>query len=140
MAQLCQRQAELEQRRARVTIISFSAPPYVRTWLQETGAPFQVLLDSELSAYRRYGLERSLVRTLSPRTVLHYTLNWYKVPLWRYGQEDVTQLGGNFIVDADGKLLLIHRSSEPVDRPTMDQLFAVLDRPDGSAPKNNPKA
>ena len=56
------------------------------------------------------------------------------------GQEDVTQLGGDFIVDPAGKFLLVHRSKEPVDRPTMDQLFAVVDLPDGVKPKSKQQA
>ena len=126
MAQLCQRQQDLDRLKVRVLIISFSAPPFARAWLEETKAPFSLLLDENREIYQRYGLERSFLRSWSPKTIWYYLLNWKarsksKLP------DDLNQLGGNFIVDAQGILRFVYPSYEPVDRPSMSQLFSVLE-------------
>ena len=126
MAQLCQRQQDLDRLKVRVLIVSFSAPAFARVWLEETNAPFSLLLDEDREAYQRYGLERSFLRSWSPRTIWYYLLNWKARPKSKL-PDDLNQLGGDFIVDAKGVLRLNYPSYEPIDRPSMDQLFSILE-------------
>ena len=126
MAQLCQRQQDLDRLRVRVLIISFSAPPFARVWLEETEAPFTLLLDENREVYQRYGLERSALRSWSPKTIWYYLRNWKARPKSKL-PDDLSQLGGDFIVDAKGVLRFNYPSYEPVDRPSMDQLFSILE-------------
>lgn len=126
MAQLCQRQQDLDRLKVRVLIISFSAPPFARAWLEETKAPFSLLLDENRGIYQRYGLERSFLRSWSPKTIWYYILNWKARPKSKL-PDDLNQLGGDFIVDAQGALRFVYPSYEPVDRPSMSQLFTVLE-------------
>ena len=126
MAQLCQRQQDLVRLNVRVLIISFSAPPFARVWLEETEAPFSLLLDENREVYQRYGLESSFLRSWSPKTIWYYLLNWKARPRSKL-PDDLNQLGGDFIVDAHGKLRFVYPSYEPVDRPSMSQLFSVLE-------------
>lgn len=39
---------------------------------------------------------------------------------------DASQLGGDFITDAHGVLQLVHRSFDPADRPSVDNLLKVI--------------
>lgn len=126
MAQLCQRQQDLDRLKVRVLIVSFSAPPFARAWLEETKAPFPLLLDENREVYQRYGLERSFLRSWSPKTIWYYLLNWKARPKSKL-PDDLNQLGGDFIVDAQGILRFVYPSYEPVDRPSMSQLFSVLE-------------
>ena len=102
MAQLCLHREEIQRRRIAVVVISFGTTALVQAWLRETQAPFRLLLDPRRHVYRQYGLERSLIRSFSLKTVWHYLRNWKVVPKWRPGGEDTTQLGGNFVVDSEG--------------------------------------
>lgn len=125
---MCQRQDELEQQNVGTLIISFGAPPFARTWLEETGAPFTLLVDADRKVYRSYGLEASFWRTWSLRTIWYYARNWGRRPDWEGEQADLNQLGGDFIVDAERKLRFAYPSYDPVDRPPVDQLLAVMDQ------------
>ena len=127
MAQLCQHQVELIRRRINVAIISFSALDSARAWLQETTAPFQLLLDPDRIVYQLYGLERSVFRSWSLRTLWYYARHWQQRPKQESGQDDLNQLGGDFLVDSTGILRLAYRSYDPVDRPSMDELFCYFD-------------
>lgn len=126
MAQLCQRQQDLDRLKVRVLILSFSAPAFVRTWLEETKAPFSLLLDESRVAYQGFGLERSLLRSWSPKTIWYYLRNWKRKPENKFS-DDLNQLGGDFIIDAQGVLRFVYPSYEPVDRPSMERLFSVLE-------------
>lgn len=45
-------------------------------------------------------------------------------PEWRGIQQNSTQLGGEFIVGADGIVRLAHPSKEAADRPAVPELLA----------------
>ena len=79
------------------------------------------------SVYTAYGLERSFWRSRSLGTRWFYFRAWLAgTPTHTSEGEDLSQLGGDFIVDPTGRLRLVHPSREPVDRPSVDQLFDVL--------------
>jgi len=42
--------------------------------------------------------------------------------------EDLLQLGGDFVLDAQRRLLFAYRSADPSDRPTVRQLLDALTR------------
>ena len=106
--------------------MAFGALPLAQAWLEETCAPFRLLLDPERMVYQAYELERSLLRSWNLKTVQRYAQLMRDGRQWRGIQGDSTQLGGDFIVDADGILRLVYRSSEATDRPPVERLFAVL--------------
>jgi hypothetical protein len=41
-------------------------------------------------------------------------------------QEDVHQLGGDFILDSTGRVVYEYRSQDPADRPDLAKLLQVL--------------
>ncbi|MBX7233151.1 MAG: hypothetical protein K1X65_02130 [Caldilineales bacterium] len=43
-------------------------------------------------------------------------------------QGDPHQLGGDFVLDATGVLRLAHTSKDPLDRPAVETLLAVLEQ------------
>lgn len=118
--------SELQALGAQVMAISFGTPYWAQVWLQETEAPFPLLLDPTHDSYRAYGLTRSRWRAFSPRTLLYY---WRAA---RNGDEilesrgDASQLGGNFIIDRDGVVRFAYESKEPVDRPEVEELLEVM--------------
>ena len=127
MAQLRSYVAELEALLTRVVLISFGSTLGAKTWLEETKAPFLILLDPQRIAYRAYGLERSLLRSWEPKVWWHYARLILAGQRWRGIQGDSSQLGGDFIVDQNGIIRLAYSSHDPTDRPTISQLMAVLE-------------
>jgi peroxiredoxin len=123
---LCPHQDDLAELNTRVWIISFGTLPGAQTWLEETCAPFPVLLDPDRETYRAYGLERSLLRSWNLKTMWRYAQLLTAGRRWRGIQGDSAQLGGDFIVDRNGIVRLVHPSRDPTDRPPVDGLLAVL--------------
>ena len=107
--------------------ISFGAEMWVKVWQEETQAPFPLLLDQERVAYQAYGLERSMWQAWGPRNI------WYYVKAVLGGRkmisshgDDTGQMGGDFIIDAEGVLRYAHPSHNPTDRPLVSELLGVL--------------
>jgi len=100
---------------------------WVKVWQEDTQAPFPLLLDQERVAYRAYGLERSMWQAWGPKNV------WYYVKAVLGGRhmqsshgDDTGQMGGDFIIDAEGIMRYTHPSHDPTDRPSVDRLLSVL--------------
>ena len=110
-----------------VLVISFGSLPLATAWLEETCAPFRLLLDPERTVYDTYGLERSLSRSWNLRTIWRYVRLMASGRRWRGIQGDSAQLGGDFIVSADGVVRLAYRSHDPTDRPDAAQLLAIFE-------------
>ena len=126
MAQLRQREAEFDALRVQILVISFGAEYWAKAWLEETGAPYPLLLDPELRVYRAYGLERSVLRVWSPKVLWRYLRLVLAGRRLRPAQGDLYQLGGDFVVDADGIVRLARPSRDPTDRPPVEELLKVL--------------
>ncbi|MFO7583711.1 MAG: AhpC/TSA family protein [Anaerolineales bacterium] len=127
VAQLCARQNEIAELNTRVFVISFGTLPAVQAWMKETCTTFTVLLDRERTVYTAYGLERSRLRSLSPRTLWLYAKNHLRGRQMHSSHgDDTSQLGGDFIVDRNGILRLAYPSHDPVDRPPVGELLKVL--------------
>lgn len=126
MAQLRHSEEAFRRLGVQVLIISFGTEYWARAWLQETGSPFPLLLDPERALYQVYGLGSSFIRVWSPRVMFHYLKLRLRGQKWLPVQGDPHQLGGDVIVDAAGVIRLLHRSKDPVDRPPVEKLLAVL--------------
>lgn len=128
MAQLCLHQEELEQLNVAVYLVSFSSMGYARIWIEQVCSIFRLLIDRERRVYRQYGLQRSLARSWSLKVVWSYVKLISAGRKWKGIQGDSTQMGGDFIVSADGIVRLVYRSKDPTDRPPVADLLAILRR------------
>ncbi len=109
-----------------VLTISFSAGHWADGWAQETGSPYPLLLDPERISYRAYQLRSSRLRSWGPNVLWRYVKLLMAGEHLRPAQGDPNQLGGDFIIDADGIIRLAHPSKDPVDRPAVATLLSTL--------------
>jgi len=125
---LGRRQAELTSLNTDVVLISFGTPYWARVWREETGSPFPLLLDQERAAYRAYGLARSVWRSWGWNNMRYYARALWRGEKLRLNRGDTNQLGGDFIVDAQGLIRFAYPSHDPTDRPSLAQIVAVLQK------------
>jgi hypothetical protein len=123
------RYEEIRRLGAEVLVISQGRPEPLAAFVRERPLPFPVVGDPDRAAYRAFGLERTSWTTiLSPRVLLGYVRvmarGW--LPRKPNEGEDVLQLGGDFVLDAEGRLGYSHPSAEPTDRPTIEMLLSAL--------------
>ncbi len=114
---------------AAVVLITFTRPEELVTYRREHDLPFPVVVDAERAAYRRYGLGRtSTARVWSAGTLRRYAqiLRRDGFGTLRRPTEDTRQLGGDFVVDRDGRLAWGFWSEGPDDRPSVDELVRAV--------------
>ncbi len=125
-------EAELTRRDVRVLVVAFARVEALRGYLRRYDLPFEGLADPERRAYAAFGLGRGAVaRVYHPRVWLAY------LRLYRQGRRlgriegDTLQLGGDYLIGADGRLLLAHPGQDPTDRPAVESILTALDRAAG---------
>jgi len=113
-----------------VLLVSFEPMQRVRRYSVEDGFGWPVLVDEPRQGYGRYGLGRaSFARAwLSPKTTLYYIKALLRGRKPRRPVSDTGQLGGDFLIDPGGRVVLAFRSSEPADRPAVDQILSAMAR------------
>jgi peroxiredoxin len=112
-----------------VLVITQARPELLAAFVQEQATPFPVVADPQRTAYRAFGLERTTwARMLRPRVLLGYlrlALRGWRPQKPKQG-EDVLQLGGDFVLDGNGRLVYAYRSAEPTDRPAISALLQAV--------------
>ena len=115
---------------AAVALVTFTRQRNLRGYRSRLALAYPVLADESRACYRAYGLGRGpWWRIWGASTLLAYGR------LLRSGQrrlrrpeEDTLQLGGDFVIGRDGRLVFVYRSTGPSDRPAVDALVEAVRR------------
>ena len=125
-------QARLEEIHALgadVVVVTFVSPSRLGQYLRIKKWPFRVFADPEMNAYRAFGLGRAgWLRLFHPRVILTYLELIIRGRRPQMAQEDVHQLGGDFVMDREGRVIYEYRSHDPADRPRVSDLIEVVRR------------
>ena len=108
-----------------LAVVTFAAAPMLALFERELGLPYAYYGDPERSTYDALGFGRaSKARVwLDPRVWLRYGQLIARGRRPRPPQDDAQQLGGDVLVDADGRVEWIYRSAGPEDRPSAEEIL-----------------
>ena len=110
-------------------LITFTRQRNLRGYRNRFQLPYAVLADEPRATYRAYGLGRGRWwHVWGLATLRAYARLLRRGVRLERPKEDTSQLGGDFIVDREGRLTYIFRSKGPSDRPSVDELVAVVKR------------
>ena len=126
MAQVVAHSAQIQAANANVVTVSFGPAQWAPIWLQETQSPFPLLLDVERVAYRAYGLDASARRAWSWQNLRYYARTKWQGRETFGKRGDTSQLGGDFVIDPNGRIQLAHPSYEPTDRTAVSTVLSLL--------------
>jgi len=127
LAQLREHQEELEQLGAVVLGVSFEEPSVIAGFAERESLPYPILSDPERRAYRVFGLERgATAQVWSPNAVRSYARGLLRGRLPRLPRADIAQLGGDFVLDWQGRVVYEYRSEESADRPAIESLLDAV--------------
>jgi hypothetical protein len=112
-----------------VLAVSFTKPQLAAYILQRDPLPFPAVCDPTLSAYHAFGLGRaSWASMFRPRVIWRYLRvllrGWLPRKLSK--EEDLLQLGGDFVLDQRRRLVYAYRCVEPTDRPRPADLLKAV--------------
>ena len=119
---------EIEAAGAAVLAVSFAAPEMAAEYAADHRLPFPLASDTEHAAYRAFGLARGeRGRVFRPSAILqHVALRLRGFTPGRHRQDDIYQLGGDFVLDRAGNIALAHPSVAGDDRPAMADLLRAV--------------
>lgn len=108
--------------------MSFASPAKAKAFLDRHSQPFPVVSDPSRTAYKMFELPKtSWRRIFSPPFLAKYLALMFRG--WMPGSnegEDVLQLGGDFVLNGDRRLIFAHPSVDPIDRPPAESLVQAL--------------
>lgn len=114
---------------AAIAAVTFADPRRLAAHREHLDLPFPLLADPQRMLYRRFGLDRApLWRIYNPGTLRLYGQLLARGRRLRRPVDDTRQLGGDFVIDADGRLAVAFRPRSPDDRPPIDDLVAAVSR------------
>ncbi|MFQ5599413.1 MAG: AhpC/TSA family protein [Candidatus Krumholzibacteriia bacterium] len=118
------------ERQARFLAVSFETLADLETQRRHLHEDlFEVCSDPGRRTYEAFGLSRVGMRQLLGwRTVIFYLRNALRGRVQSQAGSDVHQMGGDFILDRDGRVRHSYCSREPADRPDARDLVRELAR------------
>lgn len=114
----------------RVVIISFGQEEGAKDWLLQTKTKLHLYLDSDRTLYSKFGLARSVVKVWSMKTIHYYAAQKAQgrnLPSALVGvEDDPLQMGGDFTLDSERKLVMSYPCKNPSDRPSIQHITSKL--------------
>ncbi|CAI5695766.1 unnamed protein product [Oreochromis niloticus] len=122
-------QSSLDAHSVQVVVISFGCQEGASHWVKQAGCQYDMLLDPSRKIYSAFGLGASLKKVLNFGNILiysEYVANDMEFPReLPWIQDDMFQLGGNFVLDEHGRVLFSHRCQSPIDRPSVEDILSA---------------
>lgn len=108
--------------------VTFEPPDRAASYLASHLLPFPLLSDPDRRLYAALGLGRGRWNDLwSPATLKSYVSGLLHGRLPAVPRGDVSQLGGDFVLDREGRVRFAHRGSTPSGRPDIPTLLEAVD-------------
>ncbi len=122
-----ERESELASLEVAVAVVTFDSGPMAEGYVRQTRWPWPLLVDSERTLYQAYGMMRGRAWDLyGPPAIWAYLKLLARGRRLRQAGSDVTQLGGDVLVDPEGVVRLHYIGSGPADRPAVERLLDVV--------------
>jgi len=125
LAQLREQENELARLNVRVVVVTFEHDYFARQYLAETSLPWPLLVDDSRETYHSYGmLAASFWDIWGPKTWLAYLKALLQGQSLHKSEGDISQRGGDVLIDPAGIVRLHHVGTGPADRPSVETILA----------------
>jgi peroxiredoxin len=129
LGQVRDHQRNIESRGAKILAVSFGTPAEVEDYRGHFGVEFAMASDRDRALYRAYGLGQGSVLAVYGLAAMkqHVALKAQGfAPAPDAPRQDTLQLGGDFVIDASGKIAFAHPSRSGDDRTSIDDFVAAI--------------
>jgi hypothetical protein len=121
---LREHETELAELGVAVAVVTFEAGFLARQYVEESGLVWPLLVDEKRELYRGYGmLAASFWDIWGPKTWWAYGKAILHGQRLQQSQGDISQRGGDVLIDPSGTVRLHHVGQGPADRPSLAQLL-----------------
>ncbi len=117
----------LEELGVKTVVVTFEAGFMARAYVEDTGLRWPLLVDEDRTLYHGYGMLRAGIRELiGPATLWLYLKEALRGRLPRKSTGDVSQRGGDVLIDPGGTVRLHYIGSTPADRPRVESILKIV--------------
>lgn len=112
-----------------ILVVTQAKPEVLARYLLRFTWGVPLVGDPERAAYAAFGLERTGWLTFfKPRVLWRYVRGMMRGHALKkpYAGEDILQLGGDFLLSRERKLMCAYPSADPTDRPAVADLLAAI--------------
>jgi len=114
---------------AEIAVVLFTRQRNLRGYRSRYVDPLSVITDEDRAIYRAFSLgSGSLWQVWGPKVWLKYAQLLRGGASFEKPTEDTSQLGGDFVIGRDGRLVYVFRSKGPDERPSVDDLLDAVRR------------
>lgn len=120
-------EAELTKLGVSVAVVTFEAGFLARQYVEDSGLVWPLLVDEKRELYRGYGmLSASFWDIWGVKTWWAYLKAVLHGQKLQQSHGDISQRGGDVLIDPEGMVRLHHVGEGPADRPLVAQLLATI--------------
>jgi len=121
---LREQETELVKRNVHIVVVTFEAGHFARQYIEETGLVWPVLVDENRELYQAYGmLAASFWDIWGPKTWWAYLKAILSGQKLQQSHGDISQRGGDVLIDPEGVVRLHHVGEGPADRPSLAMIL-----------------
>ena len=129
MSQLRLEESALRELGVAVSVVTFDNDFMADSYVRQTGMEWPLLIDQDRKLYKAYGMERgSWGKIAGPLSIWRYLKLMFRGRRLQKPGSDYRQLGGDVLIDPQGRVRLHHISDNPHDRPTVEAILDVVRR------------
>jgi peroxiredoxin len=118
---------DFSSRGVKIVVVTFANDFLARSYVEDTGLTWPLLIDGDRTVYRAYGmLSASFWDVWGPKTWLVYARELLKGRHLEKSADDIYQRGGDVLIDPQGIVRLHHIGSGPADRPAVEEILKII--------------
>jgi hypothetical protein len=118
------REKEFSRRNVNIVVITFESGFLARSYVEETSLTWPLLVDDTRETYRAYGmLSASFWDIWGPKTWWAYLKEILKGQRLKKSEGDISQRGGDVLIDPDGIVSVHHVGAGPANRPAVESIL-----------------
>ena len=107
-----------------IIVVTFEAGYFAQQYVRETGITWPVLVDEQRDLYKEYEiLDASFWDIWGPKSWWVYFKEILKGHMPEKSTGDISQKGGDVLIDPDGIIRLHHIGEGPADRPSIKSIL-----------------
>jgi len=111
----------------KVVVVTFEGGYFARQYIDETNLPWPLLVDDNRELYRAYGmLSAGFWDIWGPKTWWAYLKEIVRGRLPKKSTGDISQRGGDVLIDPTGMIRLHHIGQGPSDRPSPEAILRIV--------------
>jgi hypothetical protein len=121
------REEEFTKRNVRIVVVTFEHGFLARRYVEDTSLAWPLLVDDTRETYRAYGmLSASFWDIWGPGTWWAYLKEILKGQRLKKSEGDISQRGGDVLIDPSGIVALHHVGAGPADRPPVASILEQI--------------